>query len=237
MYPQQPGTYCFWNKVYVGSTKCLYTRINQHIKGCKSNKLLQRAIIKYGLKAFSITYLITEAHTEAKRQEQLILDYIFKNNTPKYNLSANAYGGDGSNAIVRYALEVNNANLIYIFKSSIEAESFTGVASGNIFRSCKKTSLENGKGRWLFSDVSKADLEKKFKTLGQKKITGNKETNTSRDKTRGFILIDKKTKTFSPVFYKLKEPLVYGYKIHIGNLSKCLLGKRKTINGYYVSLL
>ncbi len=38
--PQQPGTYCFHNiinsKVYVGSAQCLFTRINNHLKGLGS---------------------------------------------------------------------------------------------------------------------------------------------------------------------------------------------------------
>lgn len=240
MYPQQPGTYCFLNiinnKVYIGSTQCLNTRINHHIKGIKSNKYLQRSIDKYTINNFKISYVITETQTEALIQEQLMLDYLFQNNVPKYNLNPNAVGGAGLTAKIRFALEVNNPETIYIFKSSIKAENFTGVASGNIFRGCKAANPENGKGRWLFSDVSEADLKTKFKFLEHKKLIGNKETNNSRNKKQGFKLINKKTGEISQIFYKLEEPLIYGYKIHVGNLSQCLLGNRKTVNGYQIYL-
>jgi group I intron endonuclease len=70
LYPQQPGTYCFHNtinnKVYVGSAKCLYTRINNHFKNKGSNKLLQNSIKKRGLEVYNIAYVITETHAQAK---------------------------------------------------------------------------------------------------------------------------------------------------------------------------
>jgi hypothetical protein len=37
------------NKLYIGSSKTLSTRFNNHIKGSRSNILLQKAISKYNL--------------------------------------------------------------------------------------------------------------------------------------------------------------------------------------------
>ncbi len=90
-FPKKPGVYCFWNKVsnkvYVGSSVCLFTRINNHLKNQQSNKHLQNAIRHYGI---------------------------------------------GSNAKVRYALEVNSSALLHTFKSSYEAAKFTNVPRSNI---------------------------------------------------------------------------------------------------------
>jgi group I intron endonuclease len=233
IYPQNPGTYCFLNKVnnkvYIGSAQCLYNRINNHLNGKQSNLLLQRAIKKYGLISFNIIYVITESHAEAKMQEQLMLDYLFQNNVPKYNISAYAYGGDGSNAKVRYALEVNNPSIIYTFKSSIEAAAFTKGSTGHIASSCKNAKPLNGSGRWLFSDVSIDDLKAKFNKLTQAKIKG------INNYSNGFILINKITKKQSQVFYTIYEPQKQGYNINPGNLSQCLLGNLRTVNGYYVT--
>jgi hypothetical protein len=159
-----------------------------------------------------------------------MLDYLFKNNIPKYNLSSNAYGGDGYNAKVRYALEVNNPSNIYIFKSAHSAKNFTRVLCGNISLSCKNAKPYNGLGRWLFSDISINDLKVKFNNLTQTNIKG------INDYSNGFILINKITKKQSQVFYKLEEPPKYGIKINCSNLSACLVGLRKTVNGYYVAL-
>jgi hypothetical protein len=73
--------------------------------------------------------------------------------------------GGGSKAKVRYALEVSS--------------------------SCKTAKPENGNGRYLFSDVSIDDLKAKFNNLTKAEIKG---ANTSRDKTKGFILINKVTR-------------------------------------------
>jgi len=40
------------NKLYIGSSKTLPTRFNHHIKGSRSNILLQKAISKYNLQDF-----------------------------------------------------------------------------------------------------------------------------------------------------------------------------------------
>jgi hypothetical protein len=212
----------------VGSAKCPYTRINNHLNGLWSNKLLQDSIVKRGLKAYSITYVVTKTHAEAKMQEQLMLDYLFQNNIPKYNLSANAYGGDGSNAKVIYTLEVNNPNNIYIFKSSIEAANFTNVFQGHIHIGCKNAKPLNGNKRWLFSDISIDDLKAKFNNLTLFEIKGRCN--------RLFMLVNKINGEQSQIFNSVYEPQKQGYKINQGSLSKCLLGNRRTANGYYVIL-
>jgi group I intron endonuclease len=233
-FPKQPGTYCFLNavnnKVYVGSAQCLNTRLNSHLKNCNSNKLLQNSIKKHSLKAFNITYVTTETHAEALMQEQLMLNYLFQNNIPKYNLSANAYGGDGSDAKIRYALEINSPSLVYTFKSSIEAESFTKVNRGNVSHSCKNAKPLNGSGRWLFSDISIDDLKTKFNNLTKAEIKG------SNNYSKGFILINKITNKQSQIFYNAYEPQKAKLKIQPGNLKSCLLGNLRTVNGYYVAL-
>ena len=51
------GIYSFFNNIngkqYVGSAKDLYLRLNEHLSKRKSNRALQAAILKYGLKNFS----------------------------------------------------------------------------------------------------------------------------------------------------------------------------------------
>jgi hypothetical protein len=240
----QPGTYCFLNtinnKVYVGSAQCLNTRINHHLKGLHSNPLLQNALKKYGLKAFNITYVITETHAEARMQEQLLLDYIFQNNVPKYNLSPVAGGGktlinysnhNSQSRKIYYALEVNNSNNIYTFESGYEANKFTNVLRSSISDSCKKGKPYNSEsGRWLFSDVSINNLKAQLNNLTQKEIKG------LNNYSKGFILINKITRKQSQIFYSSSDPIKYGYILHQSSLIQCLLGKLKSVNGYYITL-
>ena len=254
MFPKLPGVYCFKNsinnKVYIGSAQCLSARINNHINNRNSNPHLQNAIKKHGLKVFNIAYVTTKTHAEALMQEQLILDYLFQNDVPKYNLSLSATGGKtladysnhakisekggGSNSKVRFALEVKDPSSIYSFKSSYEAAEFTKVPRSKIPYSCKNAKPENSEsGRWLFSDVSIDDLKTRFNNLTRAEIKGS---NNTRDKDRGFILINKITGEQSQVFYSVYEPQRQGYKIFGSNLSQCLLGNGRTINGHYVSL-
>jgi predicted GIY-YIG superfamily endonuclease len=140
--------------------------------------------------------------------------------------------GGGCRAKIRYALEVNNPQIIYTFKSSYEAAQITFVLHNNISLSCKTNLLKNSEsGRWLFSDVSIDDLKAKFNKLTQKEIRGN------NNYAKGFILIDKKTKEQSSIFYNVNEPQQQGYKINTSPLSKCLQGLTKSIRNYYVTLL
>ncbi len=248
MFPKQPGVYCFKNtvnnKVYIGSAQCLYTRINRHLKNQNSNPHLQNAIKHYGINTFCITYQVLETKKQALCLEQMLLDYIFKLSISCYNIADKAAGGcvgtkenhqklselgGGSNAKVRFALEVNNVNKIHTFKSSYEAANFTGVTPGNISASCKNAKPENSEsGRWLLSDISIDDLKAKFNTLTKAEIKGYCN--------RPFILINKSTKKQSQIFYGVYEPQKHGYKINHGNLSQCLLGNLRTVNGYYVAL-
>lgn len=96
--PPCPGIYCFWNtfnnKCYIGSTLNLHTRIvNNHIKGNNSNPHLQKAIKKYGLSAFKITFWALESLNEAKNAEQYLLNYSFATKIILYNLSNSSRGG------------------------------------------------------------------------------------------------------------------------------------------------
>jgi group I intron endonuclease len=234
IYPNYPGAYCFWNKIsnkiYVGSALNLNNRINNHLKAKNSNQHLQNAIRHYGINSFCITYQVLETKEEALCLEQMLLDYIFKLNIPKYNLSANASGGAGLNSLLIYALNVEKPKNTYIFKSRLEAKTFTKVSRINIWRSCKDAQPENGDGRWLFSDISEKDLIYKFNNLKQKEIKGS-------NINRAFILINKKTLEKSQIFYSAYEPLQQGYKINVGNLGSCLLGNRKSVGGYNVKSL
>jgi group I intron endonuclease len=249
MFSKQPGVYCFKNtvnnKVYIGSAQCLNARINKHLKARDSNPHLQNAIGHYGIDSFCITYQVLETKEEALCLEQMLLDYIFKLNISCYNIANKVSGGcvgtkenhrklcskgNGSKAKVRYSLEVNNPEIIYTFKSSYEAEAFTKVLNKYISTACKTASPCNSElGRWLFSDVSKADLINKFNNLTKAQIkgAGNKK----------FILINNKTQQESQIFNSVYEPLKQGLKVNPSNLSMCLMGKLKTVNGYRVSLV
>jgi group I intron endonuclease len=260
-FPKQPGTYCFLNtvnnKIYVGSASCLYTRINNHFKNHSSNKHLQNAINRYGIEIFKITYVIAATHFEALTQEQIMLDYIFKNNVPKYNIANKVSGGcigtkenhknislkgnnkerhkkassknNGFKAKVRYVLEIKTSDNIYIFESSHDAADFTNLSSRQISASCKTAKpFSSSTGRWLASDISETDLINKFKNLTLYEMKGQGQ--------RPFILININNSLESQVFNKIQEPLLHGYKISVGNLSSCLNGKLKSVNGYRVSL-
>jgi group I intron endonuclease len=70
------------NKLYIGSSIDLSTRFNNHIKGFKSNILLQRAINKYNLQDF---YFIIFEYCEPEEllsREQFYLDEI----KPEFNI-------------------------------------------------------------------------------------------------------------------------------------------------------
>lgn len=80
------GIYGFFskttNKLYIGSSIYLNTRINNHIKGTQSNILLQRAINKYNLQDF---ILIIFEYCDAEdliTREQFYLDTL----KPEYNI-------------------------------------------------------------------------------------------------------------------------------------------------------
>jgi GIY-YIG catalytic domain len=193
-YPTQPGVYCFWNKVsnkiYVGSALCLNKRIKKHLSKSCTNQHLQNAIKYYGIDSFCITYYILESFKAALYFEQMLLNFIFTKNIECYNISKIATGvllknynihqsfceaGGGSKAKIRYALEVNNPDIIHTFKSSVEAANFTKVPSGKVSYSCSIAKPYNSEsGRWLFSDVSEADLAYKFNNLTRKEIKGLK---------------------------------------------------------------
>jgi GIY-YIG catalytic domain len=55
------GVYCFINtvngKLYIGSAKCLYLRLIEHLSNRKSNIALQNAMLKYGLEKFNFGVL------------------------------------------------------------------------------------------------------------------------------------------------------------------------------------
>jgi group I intron endonuclease len=250
VFPKQPGVYCFKNtvnnKVYIGSAQCLYTRINMHLKAKYSNRHLQSAIKYYGIDSFCITYQVLETKEQALCLEQMLLDYIFKLSINCYNIADKVSGGcigtkenhrklsytnKGYNAKVRYALEVNSPNKIYTFKSSYEAANFTGVPQGRVPYSCKNAKPYNGSGRWLFSDISIDDLKAKFNNLTKKEIKG-----INNYYSKGFILINKVTSVSSEIFYSICELQRKNPKINPGQLCNCLLGNRKTVNGYYVTL-
>ena len=45
-------------KQYIGSSKDLYQRLSDHLKGRDSNSRLQRSISKYGIEKFNFFYLL-----------------------------------------------------------------------------------------------------------------------------------------------------------------------------------
>jgi group I intron endonuclease len=93
----QPGVYCFWNKinnkVYVGSAQDLTDRLKKHFNSRSSNIHLQNAIKKYGLEAFHISQVKTETHADALQLEQRCLDYLFGKDKLRYNIADKVSGG------------------------------------------------------------------------------------------------------------------------------------------------
>jgi predicted GIY-YIG superfamily endonuclease len=193
-YPNQPGVYCFKNiindKVYIGSTQCLYNRLNQHLKNKDSNQHLQNAIKHYGINSFCITYQVLKTSDQALCLEQMLLDYIFKLKISCYNIASTVGGGKvrvcyknhkqlseaggSSKSKNKYGLNVFQPDTIYSFSSGVEASYFIKVSTGNICYSCKNVKPYNSElGRWLFSDVSIEDLKFKFNNLTQKEIKGH----------------------------------------------------------------
>ena len=93
--PKAPGVYCLWNKItnqiYVGSAKDLSQRIPQHFSSLCQNQHLKSSIKKYGKENFSITWL--ETGDNFIEEEQRLLDYVFNNSIPTFNISRKAGGG------------------------------------------------------------------------------------------------------------------------------------------------
>jgi len=70
------------NKLYVGSSIDLSTRFNKHIKGFKSNILLQRAINKYKLQDFIFIIFEYCGPEEVISREQHFFDILI----PEFNI-------------------------------------------------------------------------------------------------------------------------------------------------------
>lgn len=71
------------NKLYIGSSKTLPTRFNEHIKGSKSNAILQKAINKYNLHDFIFIVFEYCEPEELISREQFYIDNI----NPDYNIN------------------------------------------------------------------------------------------------------------------------------------------------------
>lgn len=93
--PSTPGVYCLWNKItnqiYIGSAKDLNTRIKKHFSSQCQNPHLRRSIKKYREENFSITWL--ETGDNFLEEEQRLLDYVFNNSIPTFNVAVKAGGG------------------------------------------------------------------------------------------------------------------------------------------------
>lgn len=94
--PSASGVYCLWNKItnqiYVGSAKDLSKRIKKHFSPRCQNPHLKSSIKKYGKENFSITWIETNDLLE---EEQRLLDYVFNNSIPTFNIAVKAGGNPG----------------------------------------------------------------------------------------------------------------------------------------------
>lgn len=92
--PSTPGVYRLWNKItnkiYIGSAKNLGKRIPRRFSSRCQNPHLKHSIKKYGKDNFSITWFETNDFLE---EEQTLLDYVFENKIPTFNVSRKAGGG------------------------------------------------------------------------------------------------------------------------------------------------
>lgn len=93
-YKKKQGIYSLYNKInnkyYIGSTtKCLYDRISRYYKPSElnsSNRIINKALLKYGYENFSILILETytnESNTYILNREQFYLDLL----KPIYNVA------------------------------------------------------------------------------------------------------------------------------------------------------
>lgn len=96
MQNQVPGVYCLWNKItnqiYVGSSVNIQKRIKQHFSSQCQNPHLKSSIKKYGKENFSITWFKTN---DFIAEEQKLLDYVFSNKIPTFNVAVKAGGNPG----------------------------------------------------------------------------------------------------------------------------------------------
>ena len=94
--PAATGIYCLWNKItnqiYIGSSANLQKRIKQHFSSRCHNPYLKNSIKKYGKDNFSITWFKTN---DFIAEEQKLLDYIFDNKIPSFNVAVKAGGNPG----------------------------------------------------------------------------------------------------------------------------------------------
>lgn len=103
-YNNVAGIYMFRNKIndkkYIGQSVNLYKRLRDHlsrIKRGESNKVLYRAIYKYGLENFEITILSTFRPHDQLRQNLNLAEKIYIQFFDTYKNGYNStLGGDGS---------------------------------------------------------------------------------------------------------------------------------------------
>lgn len=95
------------NKLYIGSSKTLSYRFNNHIKGSQSNVLLQRAINKYNLQDF--IYIVFEYCKEEELlfREQFYLDTL----EPEFNVLKIAGSSLGFTLTLEAKAKLRDANL------------------------------------------------------------------------------------------------------------------------------
>lgn len=172
--PSSSGVYCLWNKItnqiYVGSTTNLSARIKTHFSPKCHNSYLKRSIKKYGKENFSITWFETD---DFIAEEQNLLDYIFENNIPTFNVAVKAGGNPGgsiegqrllclkgkSKEELRLLSEAGGGpKAVPLFLIDTETKALTRIESG-----CEGERLGLGLGRHL-SSYSKPNCLNRVKT-------------------------------------------------------------------------
>lgn len=106
------------NKYYIGSSVDIYKRWNDHLHkmSCQkhANSFLQNVYNKYGVEDFEfsiIKEMQNSSNEEIRKEEQKILDKIFKEDKENiYNLASHANGGNSTKISLESLQSISNKN-------------------------------------------------------------------------------------------------------------------------------
>lgn len=211
---QVPGVYCLWNKItnqiYVGSSVNIQKRIKQHFSSQCQNPHLKSSIKKYGKDNFSITWFETNNFIA---EEQKLLDYVFSNKIPSFNVAVKAGGGllGGSIESQRFLSEAGGSSQrVPLFLICTKTKVLTWIESG-----CEGERLGLGPPCSL-SNYSKPNCLKRVKTC----LVARSEAEALK-KFKAWLLIPEN----NPIVLKLppgvKQSTLYKLaNVHSGNFSQ-----------------
>lgn len=221
------GIYKFENlinhKCYIGQTSNLEDRYKKHmynINDLSHQEILYKAFRKYGVENFSYEILEKFDIYSLEQLNKLEQEYIIKYNAliPNgYNMVPGGSNGAGLAKGIQVEQYTLNGEYIQTFHSAKEASEKLGINHSNICACCRDERNMAGEYQWKYVNSDKEI----FKII---KIEIPIYENIIQQYDKNNILIKE---------YNSISDAHNATGIHMGNISSCCKGARKSAGGYY----